>query len=156
MRNRTSCHYCYHWLNPLLRREREQEQRKRWRMAASEKGCPPFLHPSFHHLRKTHPLSPLWLLSFPLLLSSPLLPLSFSPVLPLLALVSLDHQSQSLNWLEGRQRDSGRKIDCPGRCPAHCSGYWPSSLQLSSCCPGIGHPRCHCHVTVWEPRVGAV
>lgn len=62
------------------------------------------------------------------------------------ALGNLESQIQNPNWPRGKQRDSEKRIDCPGRCPVHClccCYYWLSCLQLSSDRLVIGHPHCH-------------
>lgn len=115
--------------------------------------CP---HHAFLHLRRAPPLSPDVVLSSPLLPPSLFLPPSLSPGLSLLALVSRGHQSQSPGYPEGKQRDLEMRSDCPGLCPAHCSDcscYWPGSLPLSSCCPGIGHPHYRSPGIGWQQRL---
>lgn len=117
-----------------------------------------FVHPSpsFLHLHRTPPLSPLVALSYHLLPLSPLLPPCLSPVPSLLALVSRGHRNQSPGYPKGKLRDLGTRNDCPGLYPAHCSDYccyWPGSLQLNSYCPGIGHLRCHSHGIGWQLRL---
>lgn len=158
-RNRTSSRYCCHLMNPLLHGERESDQRKstEWR-GASEKDNLQFLypHPAFLHLHRTPPLSPLALLSYLLLPPSLLLLPCLSPVPSLLALVSRARQNQSPGYPEGKRRGLGTRNDCPGLYPAHCSDcccYWPGSLQLNSCCPGIGRLRCHSHAIGWQLRL---
>lgn len=133
----TSCCYLYHLHCPPFHNEMYRGMKR----TSRKTNLPQFLPHCSSGPLVCHPHPSLCLSGLLLHILMSLHLCFYHPVLG-----NLESQIQNPNLPKGKQRDSEKRIDCPGQCPDHClccCYYWLSCLQLSSDCLVIGHPHCH-------------